>query len=270
MKKLQALITRSDPKPSVKPATAIKKPTSRRRRPTRTSPPWPTRRPTTISIDPPPLKGSNHHGSETDAAGSARLVPRAGRARAIPGRRPVPLVVDRADPLRERTAAKIRDALKETAKQKWEKKWEIHYEACITDPKACCLVDGKRKDYDGYQGHFALTAHRYQDKGRPLVMDTDKSPIYKPNNEVYEGKGGRLYSGCFINMQVEFWAQDNKTGKGLRATLLGVQRVRDGDAFGGGAARALTTSARSPMAPTPTIWRDRVPAAAGHFGEGVL
>ena len=73
-------------------------------------------------------------------------------------------------------------------------------------------------------------------KGRPLVMDTDKSPIYKPNNEVYEGKGGRLYSGCFINMQVEFWAQDNKTGKGLRATLLGVQRVRDGDAFGGGAA----------------------------------
>lgn len=114
---------------------------------------------------------------------------------------------------------KIRDALKETAKQKWEKKWEIHYEACITDPKACCLVDGKRKDYDGYQGHFALTAHRYQDKGRPLVMDTDKSPIYKPNNEVYEGKGGRLYSGCFINMQVEFWAQDNKTGKGLRATL---------------------------------------------------
>ena len=88
---------------------------------------------------------------------------------------------------------KVRDALKETAKQKWEKKWEIHYEACITDPKACCLVDGKRKDYDGYLGHFALTAHRYQDKGgRPLVMDTDKSPIYKPNNEVYEGKGGRL------------------------------------------------------------------------------
>ena len=44
-------------------------------------------------------------------------------------------------------------------------------------------------------------------------MDTDKSPIYKPSNEVYEGKGGRLYSGCFINMQVEFWAQDNKTGR---------------------------------------------------------
>ena len=96
-------------------------------------------------------------------------------------------------------------------------------------------VDGKRKDYDGYQGHFALTAHRYQDKGRPLVMDTDKSPIYKPNNEVYEGKGGRLYSGCFINMQVEFWAQDNKTGRAC-ARRCWVSSACDGDAFGGGAA----------------------------------
>ena len=67
-------------------------------------------------------------------------------------------------------------------------------------------------------------------------MDTDKLLIFKPNNKIYKNMGGRLYSSYFINMQVEFWAHDNKTGKGLRATLLGVQRVRDGDAFGGGAA----------------------------------
>ena len=131
---------------------------------------------------------------------------------------------------------KVEDALKAVAKEKWEKKWESIYESLIVDPKGCCWVDGKRKEYDGYQGHFALTAHRYQEKGRPLVMDTDKSPIFKPNNEIYEGKGGRIYSGWFVNMQVEFWAQQNDNGKGLRATLLGVQRVRDGDAFGGGAA----------------------------------
>jgi len=131
---------------------------------------------------------------------------------------------------------KVEDALKQVAREKWEKKWENIYESLIVDPKGCCWIDGKRKEYDGYQGHFALSAHRYQDKGRPLVMDTDKSPIYKPNNEVYEGKGGRIYSGCFVNMQVEFWAQQNDNGKGLRASLLGIQRVRDGDAFGGGAA----------------------------------
>lgn len=131
----------------------------------------------------------------------------------------------------------IRDAMKQMAKEKWEKKWQGIYEACISDPKACCLVDGKRKpDYDGYQGHFALTAHRYQDKGRPLVLDTDRTPIYRADNSLYDGKAGRVYSGGFVNIQIELWAQDNKTGKGLRATLLGVQRVKDGDAFGGGAA----------------------------------
>ena len=127
-------------------------------------------------------------------------------------------------------------ALEACAIEKWEKKAKTVLEAVLPDPKGCCWMDGKRKDYDGYAGHFALTAHRYQDKGRPLVMDKDKSPIYKPNNEVYEGKGGVLYSGARINMQVEFWAQDNKNGKGLRATLLGVQKFGDGDAFGGGAA----------------------------------
>lgn len=130
----------------------------------------------------------------------------------------------------------IDDALKKTAQEKWEKKWEAFYENIILDPKGCCWVDGKRKDYDGYKGHFALSAHRNEDQGRPLVLDTDKSPIYKPDNDLYEGKAGRIYSGCFVNMQVEIWAQDNKTGKGLRATLLGVQRVKDGDAFSGGAA----------------------------------
>ena len=132
--------------------------------------------------------------------------------------------------------AQIDKALKDAALAQWEKKWETYYENIIVDPKGCCWIDGKRKEYDGYQGHWALTAHRPEDKGRPIVFDTDKSPIYKPNNEIYEGKAGRIYSGCFVNMQVEIWAQDNKTGKGLRATLLGIQRVRDGDAFGGGAA----------------------------------
>lgn len=130
----------------------------------------------------------------------------------------------------------VRDTMKAVAKEKWEKKADTVYENIIGDPKACCMIDGKKKEYDGFAGHFALTAHRYMDKGRPLVLDTDKSPIYMPDNSVYAGKAGRIYSGMFINMQVEIWAQENKNGKGLRATLMGVQRVKDGDAFGGGTA----------------------------------
>lgn len=128
----------------------------------------------------------------------------------------------------------VEDALKLVAQEKWEKKWQNIYEAIISDPKACCWVDGKRKDYDGYAEHFALSAHRQQKDGRPIVIDRDKTPIYQANNSVYDGKGGVIYSGCFVNMHIELWAQENKNGKGLRAALLGVQKVRDGDAFGGG------------------------------------
>lgn len=131
----------------------------------------------------------------------------------------------------------VESAIVAVAKEKWEKKWEAYLEAIKSDPKASCWNDGKRKpDYDGFAGHWALAAHRYEDKGRPLCFDKDKSPIYKPDNALYEGKAGVLYSGCFVNMQVEIWAQENKNGKGIRATLLGIQKFKDGDAFGGGAA----------------------------------
>jgi hypothetical protein len=140
-------------------------------------------------------------------------------------------------PYNSPTIAAVVNALKAVAKEKWEKKWEAYYEAIIADPKASCWTDGKRKpDYDGFAGHWALSAHRQAKDGRPLVMDTDKSPIYKPDSTIYDGKGGRIYSGCFVNAQFEIWAQDNSNGKGLRATLLGIQRFKDGDAFGGGTA----------------------------------
>lgn len=132
--------------------------------------------------------------------------------------------------------AMVNAAIEAVAKEKWEKKWEGILENIRADPKACFMVDGKRKDYAGYEGHWAMTAHRNEDKGRPLVFDTDKSPLYKPNNEMYEGKGGRLYSGCYVNLQIELWAQQNDNGKAIRATLMGIQRVRDGEAFAGGSA----------------------------------
>jgi hypothetical protein len=93
-------------------------------------------------------------------------------------------------------------------------------------------VDGARKDM---AGTFHLSAHRKENEGRPLVMDSDRSPIYKADGTLYDGKAGRLYAGCFVHMHVELWAQDNQAGKGLRATLLGVMFAGDGDSFGGGA-----------------------------------
>lgn len=125
--------------------------------------------------------------------------------------------------------------LGELALEKWgAKNGPIHLANIRQDTKACCFVDGNRKTYDGYQGRWALTAHRYIKDGRPLVLDTGgkEDQIYDVDGNLRPGKGGRLYSGCFINFQCEIYPSENK-GNGLRGGLLGIQRTKDGDAFGG-------------------------------------
>lgn len=133
---------------------------------------------------------------------------------------------------------KLLDALiDQVGAAKFEKKWPAIYENIKSDRKMQFKVDGKYKDYAGYEGHFAITAHRKLKEGPPLVFDTDKSPIYnKETRDLYPGKAGRVYSGCYVNMHIELWAQENNHGKTIRATLLGVQRLKDGDAFAGGSA----------------------------------
>jgi hypothetical protein len=72
-----------------------------------------------------------------------------------------------------------------------------------------------------------LNASRNEDKGPPLLVDRDGTPL--------SASSGRLYAGCWANVSVEIWAQDNANGKRINCTLRGVQFARDGDAFGGGA-----------------------------------
>lgn len=131
-------------------------------------------------------------------------------------------------------AKTVDKAIAEVAEAKWGKKAKLYLEDILADKKASCWVNGDKKEYDGYQGMMALTAYRYEEKGRPLVMDSDTSPVYKADGTLYEGKGGRIYSGCFVKAKVDIYAQDNSNGKGIRAELKVVQRLRNGDAFGGG------------------------------------
>ncbi|OZI23728.1 hypothetical protein CAL26_09865 [Bordetella genomosp. 9] len=104
----------------------------------------------------------------------------------------------------------------------------------VGDPKGCCYYPGKRKSYDGFEGNMALVAKRYEKDGMPVLLDADKSPLWDAaKGKAMPGKEGRIYSGCYVNATVDLWAQDNKYGKTIRCTLLGVQFADDGDSFGG-------------------------------------
>lgn len=83
--------------------------------------------------------------------------------------------------------------------------------------------DDKAGKYDGFAGNRYISP---SNDTRPTVVDRDRSPLTKDD--------GRIYAGCEVNAKVEFWCQDNNYGQRLNTTLLGIQFVADGDAFGAG------------------------------------
>jgi hypothetical protein len=122
-------------------------------------------------------------------------------------------------------------AVEETAKAKWgpkaaailktiKDKGDIGY-------KPRPLTNGEGDVYDGFEGMYSVNATRREDKGPPLVVDRNATPL--------SANSGRIYGGCWVNATVEIWAQDNQYGKKINVQLRGVQFSRDGDAFGGGA-----------------------------------
>jgi len=90
-----------------------------------------------------------------------------------------------------------------------------------------CLKDGDDFAYDGYAGCFSIKASNSK---RPLVINKDKSPLAEDDN--------KIYSGCYVNANVELWAQNNAYGKRINATLLGVQFSKDGEPFSEGGSSA--------------------------------
>lgn len=118
-------------------------------------------------------------------------------------------------------------AISQVASDKWGKKADQYLPGLKSNPQKICFIDGNLKAYNGYENMWALSASRNQDNGAPVVVDGRKNPI--------RASDGKIYGGCYVNAVVEIWAQDNSFGKGIRATLVSVQFVKDGESFGGAA-----------------------------------
>lgn len=121
----------------------------------------------------------------------------------------------------------VEDAILAEAKIKFKDKAEKKLAALRGNSNKFCFTDGDNIDRDGYEGHMALAARRKQSAGPPLVLDVNKTPLSE--------KSGKPYAGCYVNMNVDIWVQTGQF-EGVRATLLGVQFVEDGDSFAAGAA----------------------------------
>ena len=128
-------------------------------------------------------------------------------------------LIDPKDP----QVASINAAIEAVAKDKWGAKADAVLKTIRAADKTCLHSGDLKSNYDGFEGMLYVSA---RNSLRPLVIDTNKSPLTE--------KDGKPYAGCFVNANVELWTQDNNYGKRINATLMGVQFFKDGSSFTGG------------------------------------
>lgn len=137
--------------------------------------------------------------------------------------------------------AAIREGFKTVAGEKWGAKAGEVFMTLKAGGKLC-LHDGDAKaDKEGYKGNLYLSA---SNKITPLVIDGNKSPL--------QAASGKLYSGCYVNGVISLWAQDNKFGRRINASLMGVQYLRDGQRLSGGGVASADDFEAIPEAEAPT------------------
>lgn len=119
--------------------------------------------------------------------------------------------------------AEINKAIDTVGKEKWGPKADAILKSMRATDKVA-LHDGDTKsNYEGFSDHYFISA---RSETRPSIKDRDGTALVQGD--------GKPYSGCYVYGYIELWAQDNKFGKRINASLRGVQFMKDGDAFSGG------------------------------------
>jgi hypothetical protein len=119
----------------------------------------------------------------------------------------------------------VKNAIDTVGAEKFKDKWPTIKKELESRDKTCLHNGDNKASLAGYAGNWYLTA---RNKIRPRIVDRDNSELTQAD--------GRPYSGCFVNMSIEIWAQENQHGKRINASLRGVQFLADGEPFAGGAA----------------------------------
>lgn len=117
----------------------------------------------------------------------------------------------------------LQNTINSVAEERWKEKAKAVLKTIEGNNQKCCYYPGDLKEYDGFAGMYALSAKRSEKSGHPKVVDQKRHDLSRED--------GKPYGGCYVNAKVDIWAQDNEYGKGIRATLIAVQFLRDGDAF---------------------------------------
>lgn len=118
----------------------------------------------------------------------------------------------------------IIEQMKEAAKKKFNDKAAERYKAFKAKDNLA-LHDGDTKDLDKYPEYRGMYYMNAYNKAQPTI---------KYKGDLIEKDNGQFYSGCYGNVIVNFWAQDDENRKGINAGLAGVQWKSEGERLAGG------------------------------------
>lgn len=130
-------------------------------------------------------------------------------------------------------ASVARSALMQVAQEMFGANWQAIVGAmekskkCVRKGDENLTKEGALRD--GYAGNLYLVA---RNKVQPLIIGSRKGP--DGQFPVLTEAGGKPYGGCFVNVKVDIKAMKafEQVPNQIYATLMTVQFLRDGDAFG--------------------------------------
>ncbi len=159
---------------------------------------------------------------------------------------------------------KLQEAVVAAAQAKWPNSWQTVIKQ-LQSADRICVHDGALKadkPYgSAYGGNFFVAA---SNEIRPTVVDCVAGPDGRARP--LTKADGKPYSGCYVNAEVDIWPQDNKWGKRINATLMGVQFLRDGPRLAGSGVSSPSAFEAIPDAAAPFGASEAPAGIASIFG----
>jgi len=129
----------------------------------------------------------------------------------------------------------IKRAMLEAANERWGEKGKQQLQVLLGKEKTFLRdgdekVSGDGEALDGYPGHYYLRA---SNAVKPLLLDRNEEEL-----DPLKGSKDTPYSGCYVHVILNVWAQDSHNTRRVNAKLLGVMFHEDGESFGSGPQRA--------------------------------
>lgn len=122
---------------------------------------------------------------------------------------------------------KAKQAMLAAAVEKWGEDEAKKMVKSLFKANKTAYYDGDMKaTYDGFEGMMVVAGHAREHEP-PALVATQNGKNVRLDRETQN----IIYGGCYVNAIYEFWAQDNKWGKRINATICGLQFAGDGPAF---------------------------------------